>query len=125
MARPNTDDVPAQTKENRVEVPVQVTFRGMSPMPSIGALIVERARRLERFAERITRCHLTVGLPHRHHRNGRHYSVHVEVTTQRGSVVVTRNPEASFPRELDVMIRDAFDTLTRQLEEGADRRRSA
>jgi hypothetical protein len=94
-------------------------------MPSIGSLIVERASRLERFAERITRCHVTVGLPHRRHRNGRHYSVHIEVATQHGNVVVTRNPDASLPRELDVMVRDAFDAATRQLEEGADRRRSA
>jgi hypothetical protein len=39
--------------------------------------------------------------------------------------VVTRNPDASLPRELDVMIRDAFDAATRQLEAEADRRRSA
>jgi ribosome-associated translation inhibitor RaiA len=108
-----------------VEVPVQITFRGMSPMPSIGSLIVERASRLERFVERITRCHVTVDLPHRRHRNGRHYSVHIEVATRHGNVVVTRNPDASLPRELDVMIRDAFDAATRQLEEEADRRRSA
>jgi hypothetical protein len=97
----------------------------MSAMPSIGSLIVERAGKLERFAERITRCHVTVAQPHRHHRNGRHYSVHIEVMTRRGSVVVTRNPDASLPRELDVMIRDAFDAAARQLEDDADRRRSA
>ena len=108
-----------------MEIPVQITFRGMSPLPSIGSLIEERASRLERFAERITRCHVTVGLPHRHHRNGRRYSVHIEVSTPRGSVVVTRNPETSFPRELDVLIREAFDSATRQLEEEVYRRRSA
>lgn len=108
-----------------MEVPVQITIRGMSPMPSIGCLIVERASRLARFAESITRCHVTVARPHRRHRNGRHYSVHIEVATQRGNVVVTRNPDASFPRELDVLIRDAFDAATRQLEEDVNRRRSA
>jgi acyl-CoA hydrolase len=51
--------VQPETKENRVEVPVQITFRGMSPMPSIGSLIVERASRLERFVERITRSRWT------------------------------------------------------------------
>jgi ribosome-associated translation inhibitor RaiA len=108
-----------------MDLPLQITFRGMSPMPSIGSLIVKRVGRLARFADRINRCHVVVDLPHRHHRNGRHYSVHIDITTSRGSIVVTRNPGASLPRELDVMIRDAFDAATRQIENETARRRSA
>jgi hypothetical protein len=108
-----------------MQVPLQITFRGISPMPSVGSLIEERSTRLERFSDRIVRCHVTIGLPHRHQRNGRHYSVHLDITTPLGRIIVTRDPDGQTPRELDALIRDAFDAATRQLEQEADRRRSA
>ena len=109
-----------------MQVPLQITFRGLSPMPSVGALITERSSRLERFCDRIIRCHVIIGVPHRHHRNGRRYSVHIDVTTPLGTIVVTREPDGAASTEpLDVAIRDAFDAATRQLEEEARRRRSA
>jgi len=107
-----------------MQVPLQITFRGLSPMPSIGSLIEERSSRLERFCDRIIRCRVTVGVPHRHQRNGRQYSVHVDITTPLGSIVVSRESTAA-AEELDAVIRDAFDTATRQLEEEGRRRRSA
>jgi hypothetical protein len=108
-----------------MSVPLQITFRGVSPMPTVGSLIEERTSRLERFSDRIVRCHVIVGVPHRHHRNGRHYSVHLDITTPLGSIVVTREPDTQPARELDALIRDAFDAATRQLENEAARRRSA
>jgi ribosome-associated translation inhibitor RaiA len=108
-----------------MSIPVQITFRGMSPMPSIGSLIEERSSRLERFSDRIIRCRVIVGIPHRHHRNGRRYSVHLDIATPLGNVIVTREPLTATGEELDVAIRDAFDTATRQLEEEGRRRRSA
>ena len=108
-----------------MEIPLQITFRGLSPMPSIGSLIVEQSNRLERFADQIVRCHVIVGLPHRRHRHGRHYSVHLDITTPLGSVAVTRDPDGPVPLELDAAIRDAFDAASRRLEGETRRRRSA
>lgn len=108
-----------------MQIPLQITFRGLSPMPSVGALINERSTRLERFCDRIIRCHVTVGVPHRRHRNGRRYSVHIDITTPLGSIAVTREPADDVTQPLDVAIREAFDAATRQLEEEARRRRSA
>lgn len=109
-----------------MQIPLQITYRGMSSSPSIDALIAERANKLERFSDRITRCHVIVGVPHRHHRQGRHFSVHLDLTTPLGSIVVTREPASdSEPRELAVIVRDAFDAATRQLEDEAQRRRES
>jgi ribosome-associated translation inhibitor RaiA len=109
-----------------MQIPLQITFRGMSPMPSIGTLIQDRWSRLERFSDRMIRGHVTVAIPHRHHRNGRRYSVHLEIMTPLGGILVTREPAASgASEELDVAIREAFDVATRQLEEEFRRRRSA
>jgi ribosome-associated translation inhibitor RaiA len=103
----------------------QITFRGMSAIASIESLITERWSRLERFSDRIVRCHVIIGVPHRHQRTGRHYSVHLDISTPGASIAVTRDPDRSSPQELDAAIRDAFDAATRQLEGGEQRRRLA
>jgi ribosome-associated translation inhibitor RaiA len=111
-------------EDNQMEIPLQITFRGMSPMPSIGSLIMDRAQRLQRFSDRIIRCHVVVDVPHRQH-GSRRYSVHVEVSTVLGSIVATHGPvDGKSPPGLLVIVREAFDAVTRQLEDET-RRRSA
>lgn len=109
-----------------MSIPLQITFRGMSPMPSIGSLIQERSSRLTRFCDRIVRCHVTVGVPHRHQRHRRCYSVHLDISTPLGNIIVSREPaSAGSHEELGTLIREAFDTATRQLEDETRRRRCA
>jgi hypothetical protein len=107
-------------------IPLQITYRGLSSIPSVDALIQEQVDALERFSDRILRCHVTLAIPHRHHRNGRQYSVHVEIVTPLGDVFVARDPDAKGASdELDVLVRDAFMAGTRQLLGYSQRRRSA
>ena len=109
-----------------MQIPLQITYRGLTSSPAVDALIQERAHRLERFAGRIVRCHVIVGVPHRHHRNGWHYSVHLDLTTPLGSVIVTRDPSpGSSPQDLGLVVRDAFEAAQRQLEEETRRRRAS
>jgi ribosome-associated translation inhibitor RaiA len=109
-----------------MQIPLQITFRGMSPSPAIEALIRARGARIERFYDRIIRCHVVVDMPHRHHRKGRQYAVHLDITTPESEIVVTRaaDPDESH-QELETAVRNAFDIATRQLEEDVRRRRSA
>jgi ribosome-associated translation inhibitor RaiA len=106
-----------------MKIPLQITSRGLTPISSVESLIVERSNRLERYCDHIIRCHVVIGLAHRHRCNGRRYSVHIDITTPVGNVVVTREP-GNGAAELDVAIRDAFDAATRQLDGEARRRRS-
>lgn len=109
-----------------MQIPLQITFRGMSPSPAIETLIRERSTRIERFHDGIIRCHVVVGVPHRHHRKGRQFAVHLDITTPHGEIVVTRDSAAEDSnQELQTAVRNAFDSATRQLEQGVQRRRSA
>lgn len=109
-----------------MQIPLQITFRGMSPSPAIESLIRERSARMERFNERIIRCHAVVGVPHRHSRKGRDYTVHLDITTPTGSIVVSRDQVGDGSRRaFDMAVRDAFDTATRRMEEELRRRRAA
>lgn len=109
-----------------MQIPLQITFRGMSPSPAVESLIRERSTRIERFYDRIIRCHVIVGVPHRHHKKGRQFAVHLDITTPDSEIVVTRDSGSeSASQELHTAVRNAFDTATRQLEEDVRRRRSA
>jgi ribosome-associated translation inhibitor RaiA len=106
-----------------MQVPLQITFRGMDHSDAVEAMIRERAGRLERFNRDIIRCHVTVDQPHRHRTTGRAFSVHIDITTPGGSVVLTHDPSDRDHEQFAAVVRDAFDAATRQLEEEARRRR--
>jgi len=104
--------------------PLQITFRGMDPSIAIEAAIRARVSRLERFHGRITRCHVTVDVPHRHQTKGRLMAVRLDISTPTREIVVTRDPPADHTHEdFHVVLRDAFNAATRQLEDELQRRR--
>ncbi len=107
-----------------MQIPLQITFRGMDPSEAIEALVRERSLRLERFHDRITRCHVVVDLPHRHHRKGRLYAVRIDITTPTGEIAVSRDPPLDHSHEdINVVVRDAFNAAARQLEDEVRQRR--
>ena len=107
-----------------VQLPLQITFRGMAPSDAIESVIRERAAKLERFYDRITRCHVTVDVPHRHHHKGRLYAVRIDLTTPTGNIEVTRNPPDDGAHEdFQVVVRDAFNAVGRQLQDQVRYRR--
>lgn len=105
-------------KLHEMQLPLQITFRGMDPSEAIESMIRERAARLERFHDRVVRCHVIVDVPHRHHRKGRLYAVRVDVTTPTGEIAATRDPSLDHShQDFNVVVRDAFDAIARQLED--------
>jgi cold shock CspA family protein/ribosome-associated translation inhibitor RaiA len=105
-----------------MQIPLQITFRGIEKSDAIESTIRERASRLERFSDRITRCHVTVDMPHQHHHRGNHYAIHIDIQTPTGDVAVTKDPSLNDAhKDFQSVVRDAFDAATRQLEEGAQR----
>ena len=84
-----------------MQIPLQITFRGLTPSPAIESLIRQRSARIERFYDRIIRCHVVVDMPHRHQRKGRQFSVHVDITTPESEIVVTRAAEPDVDDRID------------------------
>ena len=101
-----------------MELPLQISFRGMDTSPATEALIRERAEKLDRFHDRITGCRVVVEAHHRHQRKGRIYHVRVDVTVPGHEIVVGREPDQHHAHEdIKVAVRDAFDAMRRQLED--------
>jgi ribosomal subunit interface protein len=107
-------------------IPLQITFRGIEASEALKDRIREKADKLLHFSPRITRCHVTVEAPHRHHQQGNHFRVHVDVTAPGGGGVAGRDPaDAASHEDPYQAVAEAFDALRRQLVEGRRRRRDA
>jgi cold shock CspA family protein/ribosome-associated translation inhibitor RaiA len=132
-------------------MPLQITFKNMTPSEAIEAHVREAAQKLESFYDRIMGCRVLVEAPHHHHRKGKQYHVRIDVTVPGGEVVIKRAPRLMTDRplhsqkypgdqelaesrelskyaahdDLQLAIRDAFDAARRKLQDYARRRRGA
>ena len=109
-----------------MQVPLQITFRELSPTPAIEARIREKARKLERFSKRITGCRVTVEAPHKRRQKGGLFRVKVDLTLPGGEIFAAKGrPRLHAHRDLMVAVGDAFDAARRQLAVYVDRKRGA
>jgi ribosomal subunit interface protein len=107
-----------------MQLPLQITFRDFPSSEAVEARIRARVEKLERMFDSITACRVVVEAPHQHHHKGRIYSVSVDVTVPEDEIVVGRHGGANHAHEdVYVAIRDAFDALSRRLQERVDRAR--
>jgi ribosomal subunit interface protein len=106
-----------------MQVPLTVSFRGVSVSESIRTACWQEAEKLERYYDRITSCHVTVALPQKR-RKGNHFDVHVRLAVPGGEIVVSHSPtEHSTDEKPQLAVREAFDEVRRQLQDYARRQR--
>ena len=107
-----------------MQIPIQVTFKGVERSDAVEARVRERAQKLERFADHITSCRVVVERATHSHHKGDVYHVRVDVTLPGGELAATRDPERGDAHEnVYVAVRDAFDAMRRQLSEFVRRQR--
>lgn len=107
-----------------MQLPLQIVFRNLDWSEAIAAKIGERAAKLEDYYDHIMGCRVAIEAQHKHHLRGQHYHVRIDVTVPDGELVASREPDEHHAyTDVYVAIRDAFDTMRRQLEDYARRRR--
>lgn len=107
-----------------MQIPLQVTFRHMEPSAALETKIRERATELERFHPHLMSCRVVVEQDHRHHQQGNLYHVRADLTVPGHELVAGReSPKHQAYEDAYVAVRDAFDSLRRQLEDLARRER--
>jgi ribosomal subunit interface protein len=77
-----------------MEVPLQVTYRGMPPSEALSERVREHASKLSTFHRRILGCKVAIEAPSPHHRHGGHFRVRVDVVVP-GAELVVANDDAS------------------------------
>lgn len=127
-------DSETSTSPSTAPLAVQTTFRHMQTSAAVTDHVLQEAQKLLRYFDRITHCHVVIIAPHKHHRHGRPYSIHVELGVPHGPLVVNHEPaarsrDARSRREqkcpepnaahddIYVTLRDTFDVVRRRLED--------
>jgi len=98
---------------------IQVTFRDLPYSQAIENRIREHAEKLSDYFERFTCCNVVLTLSQNHKHQGKLYNVRINLAVPGKELVVTRQQD----QDIYVAIRDAFDALTRQIEDYLRKRR--
>jgi ribosomal subunit interface protein len=98
-----------------MQLPVQITYRGMPSSAAIEDAVRDRIAKLEQFHARIMSCRVVIEQPGKHKRQGKEYVVHVDLKVPGGEIAVNRDHD----EDVYVALRDAFDAARRKLEDTA------
>jgi len=107
-----------------MKLPVQIAFHNMPHDAEIESAIRANAEWLDSYYDRIMSCRVVVDCPHLHHKEGNLYQIRIDLKVPGGELAVKREPSQHTDyKDLDIMIRDAFDEVRRQLEDHVRRQR--
>lgn len=96
-----------------VKQPLEIRFLGMAPSEAIEAAARDRAAKLEQFCDRLMACRVTIERLHKHRQHGQPHTVRIDVTLPRRELSVDRVQD----EDVHVALRDAFDDMTRRIED--------
>jgi ribosome-associated translation inhibitor RaiA/cold shock CspA family protein len=102
-----------------MQLPLQVTYRGMDSSAALDAAVREHAAKLEQFHPRLMSCRVVIEEAGRHKTKGRQFVVRVDLKAPGGEVAVNRDHH----EDVYVALRDAFDAARRKLEDFAREQR--
>lgn len=108
-----------------MKLPLQISFRNLERSDSVEDRIREEAAQLDEFCDRVMSCRVVVDVPHRHHLTGNVYQVRIDIKVPGEEIAVVHEPPEHDPhyRDVNVAIRDAFNSAARRLEEYVRRQR--
>lgn len=98
-----------------MQVPIQVTFRDVKHSPQVDDHIREKSEKLNQFSDKIISCQVVVEYASKQQQSGNLYNTRIVVNVPGKELVSTHNHSEN----MYLSVRDAFDDMTRQLEEYA------
>jgi len=101
-----------------MQLPIDITFRGMTPSASVEGAIRRWTDRIERTYGRVQRCSVVVEQPHLHRTHGNRFRVRVELVAPGGAIEVSHDSAIDSDHEnVYVAVADAFRAARRQLQD--------
>ncbi|MGF1497016.1 MAG: HPF/RaiA family ribosome-associated protein [Elainellaceae cyanobacterium] len=102
-----------------MQVPLQVSYRGVEKTDALDALIQEKVDKLEDACSQLNSCRVSIEKAHVHPDSGSPYRVRIDMTVPPShELAAVKSPgEATQYVPLEAVIREAFDAARRQLVE--------
>ena len=108
-----------------MQLPVNITYRGIDKSEAIDKLVLEKAARLEKFCDHINRCDVAIEQTNHTHQKGNPYRCRIDVTVSRGHELVAdeKQKDNGTHAPVNKVIHDAFKTMERELRRVVDKQR--
>jgi len=108
-----------------LDVPPEISFRGVERNPQLETFLERRIGKLEDICDYINGCRIAVEKPHEHQRQGNPFRVRIDLTVPPGKELAATAGQLDNDHhdELRTVIVDAFDAMERQLRELVERQR--
>jgi ribosome-associated translation inhibitor RaiA len=100
-------------KLERMDLPLQITLRGIAHSDALVRLIRERGQKLQRFYPHLVSARVVVELAGRHQHQGKQFSVRLDLKVPGAEIAIDRQHH----EQPQVAVRDAFDAARRKLED--------
>ncbi len=108
-----------------MQLPIGISYRGVEKSDQLEALIRNKAARLDRFCDHISRCDVVVEQPNHAQHSGNPFRVRIDVTVPPGHELVAdeRQGEHEMHEPLTKVVNDAFKAMERQLKALVEKQR--
>jgi ribosome-associated translation inhibitor RaiA len=106
-----------------LKIPLQITSRDFTPSEALNQAIAEEVEKLELFCDFITRCHVIVEQPHKHHHKGKHFVVHIDLTVPGQELFIGRDRDDASYEDAHNAVSEAFRAARRQLQDYVAKKR--
>ena len=103
-------------KGHNMQVPLDITFQNSEPSETIRSEVERQAKRLEKFYDRITSCHVTIVAPTMRRRKGELFAINIRVAIPQHKDILVSKTHGDAPEHEHIMvaIKDAFAAAQRQ-----------
>ena len=108
-----------------MQLPVNITYRGLNKTDALEQMILDKATRLDKFCDHISRCDVAIEQPNHAHKKGNEFRVRIDVTVPPGHELVAEEMQLDngTHEPLAKVVHDAFKTMERQLRHLVERQR--
>ncbi len=110
-----------------MDVPLEIRFHNMAPSDAIEARVRGRVEKLNRLYDQLVACRVSIEAPHKQHRKGNVFTVHIDMSVPGSELVVSHGPHRPQEKyrdpDLYTVLNEAFDAAERQLNEFKRRQR--
>jgi ribosome-associated translation inhibitor RaiA len=107
-----------------VQLPLQITFRGMSHSDALETHVRRRADKLDHLFSRMVACRVVVEVANRHSRHGSRYRISIDMSVPGAELAVSHAPaQDRYLEDAHATVEQGFDEAERQLEDWVRRRR--
>ncbi len=106
-----------------MQLPLEITYRGVEKTDEIDSFVRDKASRLDKFCDHISRCDVIIEHPNHAQHSGSPYHVRIDVTVPPGhELIVNEKPVKHEMHEpLTKVVNEAFKSMERQLKDLVDR----